>query len=154
MKKFYILLAAFTLLFVGCKKDSDEDSSSSTWTINGKNYTAAKTLYSVADYALLAADNEDFTKATNGIMLNFLEKPTQSGAYAVVPYYRLGGTGGDINIEIFEDGKNHYVTSTQNGDYATISILSGGKLKVTFKNVTFTDESKNQVKASGTIIEE
>lgn len=150
MKKLYILLVAFSMLFAGCKKDSDEGSSNSTWTINGKTYTAAKTIYSVADDALGAAASDE----KNAIILYFEEKPTESGAYTVVPYYRLGATGGDIHIEIFEDGKNQYFTSTQNGDYATISILSGGRLKVTFKNVTFVDESNNQVKASGTIIEE
>lgn len=155
MKKIYILLAAFVLLFAGCKKDSNEGSNSiSTWTINGKSYSAEKTLYSVADYALVAADNEDFTKATNAIILEFEEKPTSSGAYTVIESTKDGPFEGEVFIAIAADGKTYYETIGQSGDYASISILSGGKLKVTFKNVSFTDESNNKVKASGTIIEE
>lgn len=155
MKKFYIILAAFTLIFAGCKKDSNEESNSkSTWTINGKSYSAAKTLYSVADYALVAGDNEDFTKAANAIILEFEEKPTSSGAYTVIESTKDGPFQGEIFLAIIVDGKTYYETIGQNGDYASISILTGGKLKVKFNNVTFTDESNNKVKASGTIIEE
>jgi hypothetical protein len=154
MKKFYILLAIVTLLMSGCKKDSDEGSSNSTWTINGKSYSAAKTLYSVADYALLATDNVDFTKATNAILLSFEEKPTSSGAYTVLEWTKYGPSEGEIYIEIVADGKSYYETAGQSGDYASISVLSGGKLKVTFNNVTFIDDNNNKVKATGTIVEQ
>lgn len=154
MRIFYIFLLAFTLLMAGCKKDSDEDSTTSSWTINGKSYTALKTLYSVADDALVAIDNEDLTKAKTGVMLSFEEKPGSSGAYQVIQWEKDGPMTGEIYIEIVIDGINYYESSGQNGDYASVSILSSGRLKVTFSNITFIDDNDNKVKASGTIVEQ
>lgn len=148
MKNFCILLVAFTLLMAGCKKDSNEDDTTSSWTINGKSYTASKTLYSVADQALVAIDDEDITKAKNGIMLSFDEKPISSGAYTIKHGEAFPG---EISIEIVID--ENYEYAGQNG-YASISILSGGRLKVTFSNITFVDDNDNKVKASGTIVEQ
>lgn len=58
------------------------------------------------------------------------------------------------NVPYDKRGKNDYKTVGKNGDYANVTILSGGKLKVAFTNVMFTDESDNKVKVSRTIIEE
>lgn len=154
MKNFYIILVSFTLLIAGCKKDSEEGSSKSTWTINGKSYTPLKTLYSVADDALVAIDNEDLTKTKTGIILSFEEKPTTSGAYQIIQWKKDGPRAGEIYIEIVIDGINYYESSGQNGDYASVSILSSGRIKVTFSNITVVDENDNMVKASGTIVEQ
>lgn len=154
MKNSHILLLILTLFFVSCEKDSEEDESS-TFTINGQSYSPIKTFYRFTDDALIAINNEDINKANTGIYLEFEEKPTTSGSFEVVQWQKDGPFTGEIYLEITIDGNKFYESTGQSGDYASVSILSGGRLKVTFNNVTFTDDNHiNKFKASGTIVEQ
>jgi hypothetical protein len=149
-------LVAFTLLMVGCEKNSDldQDNQISTWTINGKSYTALKTIYSVSDKALMAFDNENMSKAKNSIELIFNERPTSSGAYTLLQFPDRGPGRGQILVEILIDGTSYFQYLGEGSDEAYVSILSNGRLKVTFENITLIDDKKNKVKASVTIIEQ
>ena len=155
MKNSYILLLALTLFFVSCDKDTEEGNETSTFTINGQSYSPVKTFYRFTDEALIGINNEDINKATTGIYLGFEEKPTTSGSFEVAPWQKDGPFTGEIYLEITIDGNKFYESSGQSGDYASVSILSGGRLKVTFNNVTFTDDNHiNKFKASGIIVEQ
>lgn len=158
MKNFYFLLLVFTALLTGCEKDSEEDFSNSFWTINGKSYTALKTVYSVPDDALMALDNENEYDSENTMTIYFEEKPTSSGSYDIINWQTDGAPfNGEIDMEISVKTASGYTTYYSPGydfEYKAMLTLSKGKIKVVFKDVEFHDQLNNKVKVSGTIIEQ
>lgn len=156
MKNFYILLVSFTLLLAaGCKKDSDENSSSSTWTISSKTYIGMKTYFDVSDDRLLSIDNTDLTKAKNSTWVNFTSRPTAKGVYRVISEGKdFPIDEGTIVIGVYVDGISYWSYSPI-GDNATVSILSAGRIKISFNNILCKDESgKYSVTITGTIVEQ
>jgi len=158
MRNSYILLVTLILLMASCKKNSDEDSLNSTWTINGKSYSAVKTIYSVADDALTASDNNDIDKAENSVTLYFQEKPISNGTYDIINWGIDGAPyKGEVDMEISIKSSTGYTTYYSPGyDFgykATVS-LKNNKLNIVFNDITFHDDLNNKVNASGIIIEQ
>ena len=158
MRNSHILLVTLILLMVSCKKDSEESSSNSTWTINGKNYSAVKTIYSVADDALTASDNDNIDNAENSVTLYFKEKPISTGNYDIInwgidgsPY--KGEVDMEINIKSSTGITTYYSPGYDFGYKATVS-MGNNKLKIVFNNIVFHDDLNHEVIASGIIIEQ
>ena len=158
MRISYVLIATLILLLASCKKNSDVGNLKSNWTIKGKSYSAVKTIYSVADDALIASDNDNIDNAENSVTLYFSEKPISSGSYDIINWAIDGAPyNGEIDMEISvksSTGITTYYSPEYGFGYKATLSLDNNKLKIVFNNIKFHDDLNNEVTASGIIIEQ
>lgn len=137
-----LLLCSCILLLFACKKNKDNNSSPSTWTFNGTNYTAASVSYITSGNAAnLDASAEGNTAASqNGLVFAFATIPTASGQMLITntnaPNTVLAG------IAVVSNGTSSFYANDSTNVYANIT-MHNGKISVSFSGTIWLHNSTN-----------
>lgn len=141
-----LLLAAIaSLSFYGCKKSNSTNNniSTSTWTLDGVKYTATGTHY--ANPVLISADDN-----SNDVSIFFNAKPTTGGDFAIRAI--SPSVSNECSIIVSTAADSYFSTD---GGTAHVTVSSSGKLTVTFSNViTYPLGTSVEHTLSGTVVEQ
>lgn len=148
-----IFFAWAVIAFCACSKSnsgSTTPSGSTTWTLNGVNYTAAVTAYNDTSTGLgilLATDVKgDF------ISIIFFSHPAANGQYVVTSDGTGQANGCQIQVAVYSGGVSQIYTSTgKTGDMVTVTIKNG-KLTAACTGVTVAYNNTNAT-VSGTVVQ-
>jgi hypothetical protein len=147
-KPFLLSIAIALSMFVYCSK-KNADSNSTTWTFNGKTYTASTAGYDSAGLSGLL-DAQD--AAGNGISIGFNSHPRVNGTY-ILSKNGLGSgfPANNCSLSVFGNNSPNYISTGKPGDVVNVTI-SNGKLHATFSNITI-ENGTDTTTVSGTIIQ-
>jgi hypothetical protein len=151
-----VLIAGSSLLFAGCSK-SNAASNTSTggvnqWTLKGTTYKGLSSRYDDTSSALAILTSAD--AGGNLISVIFYSHPSASGTYTVTNG-GISSAGAYCLIQEFVYANNTstiYSSTGKTGDMLNITI-TGGKLKVSFTNVTMSDNTTTTT-SSGTVAQQ
>ena len=142
-------IAMALLVFVSCSK-KNANSNSTTWTFNGKTYSASTAVYDTADvYGLLDAQD---AAGNNGITIGFNSNPTVNGTYIVTKgVLGPGYPANNCALHVFGNSSGDYISTGKPGEVVNVTI-SNGKIHASFSNITIADGSDTTT-VSGTVIQ-
>jgi hypothetical protein len=148
-KPILLSIAVALLVFVSCSK-KNVNSNSSTWTFNGKTYSASTAGYDSADvYGLLDAQDPS---GDNGITIGFNSLPTVNGPYIVTRgVLGPGYPANNCALHVFGNSSGNYISIGKPGDVVNVTI-SNGKIHASFSNITI-ENGSDTTTVSGTIIQ-
>jgi hypothetical protein len=157
-QKFKYFLVITTLIFFGCKKDSNSTGSGtkSTWTFNGVTYNVTNGSFESSSNELMASDDASAAGGGNFIRVFFWSatKPTTNATLTVVDYATATTNPTTCSIQvgnIYGANPLQYLSRGTAGDKVTLTV-SGGKLTAAFSNITVKDGTNTKT-VSGTIVE-
>jgi hypothetical protein len=134
-----VLIAITAIIFFGCSKSKTSPAtaaSSTEWTLNGTTYKGLVTTYNDTTTGLGILVSVD--PAGNYLSVIFYSHPAANGTYTVTNggVTSLDNTDCQIECGVYTGSASDIYTSTgKTGDQLNLSI-SGGKLKVSFTNIT------------------
>jgi len=154
MKNLFLLaLIAITFItFYGCSKSSSSSgattATSSQWTLKGTTYNGLATSYNTSSGLgiLTSAD-----AAGNSITVTFYSHPATNGTYTVSD--AANSNDCSINVQTYANNASVIYSSTSKAGDNVNLIISGGKLKATFTNVTVSNGTTTTT-TSGTVIQQ
>lgn len=161
--KLFLSLLSLITLFVstGCKKENNTapTTAKSTWMLGSQSYTAQTTDVATVPFLDDPIDGENFiiTASTNSdddlIRVAFLDKPTVSGTYTVVDGKGSSLIANTVNVSVDNAAGEFYISTGHAGDKATVTV-SGGKITVSFNNITSAEFTTSMQKmVTGNLIE-
>jgi hypothetical protein len=148
-KPMLLSIAVALLVFVSCSK-KNVNANSTTWTFNGKTYSASTADYDTADvYGLLNAQDPG---GNNAITIGFNSNPTVNGAYVVTRgVLGPGYPANNCALHVFANSTGDYISIGKPGDVVNVTI-SNGKIHASFSDITI-ENGSDTTTVSGTIIQ-
>jgi hypothetical protein len=151
MKQIFLLALAGTLAFSSCSEKKDDAAAPSFGSITvGSTNTNLQATFTTTDdgYALVGSDNADTSKASLFVVAFFERKPA-AGTYSI------GDTAGSSSFLGVVTGSGSRQSSTsrlyfKDDEKATVTV-TGGKVKVSFNNLTETGFDGRDVAGRPTI---
>jgi hypothetical protein len=147
-----LLLVLITSLFYGCSKSNSNStaaSSTSQWTLNGTTYKGVTTGYNDTTTGLGILVSVD--AKGDYLSVIFYSHPLASGTYIVTDGSPASNTV-QIQMYVYSGGAGQIYTSTgKTGDQLDLTV-SGGKIKVSFTDITLASGATT-VTGSGTALQ-